>query len=228
MKAAKKIEAFEVKEGKWQSPIDVSKYNRSPYLTNSEKEELTIVLNKKSTWFKKSYLILDRLLKPLHDCLDYIKSNKTNRVKTVRLFFLEMEKRQTSYWAWSSEEWLEVFNSNLLSKKYSRTTAVLIAYFLIDNFEYLPSKINHHQNLAIKIFGENIVKNNIDILCKEYIRFGYGKGLTKSMIPNTFCFILLTNRSPLVKDITREVLNKCRKNTNSEIVSISFNRQKRW
>lgn len=93
MKAAKKLEAFEVKNGKWQSPIDVSKYNRSPYLTNSEKEELTIVLNKKSTWFKKSYLILDRLLKPLHDCLDYIKSNKTDRVKTVRLIFLEMEKR---------------------------------------------------------------------------------------------------------------------------------------
>lgn len=222
MKAAKKLETFEVRDGIWQSPIDVSKYNRSPYLSNSEKEELTIVLNKKSTWFKKSYLILDRLLKPLHNCLDYIKANKTDRVKTVRLIFLEMEKRQTSYWAWSSKEWLEVFNSNLLSQKYSRTTARLIAYFLIDSFEYLPSKINHHKNLATKIFGEDVVNNNIDILCQEYTNMGYGKELTKSLIPSTFCFILLTNRSPFIKDITTEILNKCRDNTNSEIVSMSI------
>lgn len=224
MKAAKKVEAFEAKDSKWQSPIDVSKYNRSPYLTNSEKEELTIVLNKKSTWFKKSYLILDRLLKPLHDCLNYINVDKTDKSKTVRWIFLEMEKRQTSFWAWTSEEWHEIIKHEPFEYKgtTTRIPILLIAYFLGKNFEYLPLKINHHKNLAIKIFGKNIVKNNIDTLCKEYINMGYGKGLTKSMIPNTFCFILLTNRSPLIKDITIEALNKCRKNTDSEIVSMNI------
>lgn len=222
MKAARKVEVFKVQDEKWQSPIDINKYNRSPYLTNSEKEELTIVLNKKSTWFKKSYLILDRLLKPLHDCLDYKQINKSSRTKTIRWIFLEMEKRQTSFWAWTSEEWYEIIKHEPFEYR-SLTTRIpilLIAYFLCENFEYLPLNKNHHKYFAIKIFGENIVKNNVDVLCKEYTSLGYGKELTKYMIPNTFCFILLTNRDPLIKNITTKVLNKCKDNTSSEIVSM--------
>ncbi len=221
MKAAKKLETFEVKDGKWQSPIDVSKYNRSPYLTNSEKEELTIVLNKKSTWFKKSYLILDRLLQPLHDCLNYINVDKTDRSKTVRWIFLEMEKRQNSFWAWSDKEWYEIFNnSDILGYRggTNRTPIISIAYFLIEKFEYLPLEISHHKKLAEVIFGKDSIQQSLNLFYKEYIELGYGTQLSKYRIPSTFCYILLANRSPFIKDITIDVLNKCKANSDSEIV----------
>ena len=46
MKAARKLEVVELQE-KWQFPVNISKYNRSSYLTKSEKEEIKIVVNKK-------------------------------------------------------------------------------------------------------------------------------------------------------------------------------------
>ncbi len=221
MKAAKKIEAFEVKYGKWKSPIDVSKYNRSPYLTNSEKEELTIVLNKKSTWFKKSYLILERLLKPLHDCLDYIKASKSDKTRTVRWIFLEMEKRQSSFWAWSNKEWYEIFNnSDILGYQASsnRPAIMSVAYLLDETFEYSPLKITHHIKLAKRIFGDHLIQESLDLLHEEYINLGYGTQLSKYHIPGTFCYILLANRSPFIRDITTDILNKCKANSDSEIV----------
>ncbi len=221
MKVVKKVETFEIQDEKWQSPINISKYNRSPYLTNSEKEELTIVLNKKSTWFKKSYLILDRLLRPLHDCLDYIKASKPDRVRTVRWIFLEMEKRKTSFWAWSNKEWYEIFsNSDILGYQAvtNRPTIMSIAYLLDETFEYHPLKITHHIKLAKRIFGDNLVQESLDLLHNEYIALGYGTQLSKYHIPGTFCYILLANRSPFIREITTNVLNKCKANSNSEIV----------
>ncbi|MDJ0719605.1 MAG: site-specific integrase [Prochloraceae cyanobacterium] len=221
MKALKKVEVFEVQDRKCQSSIDISKYNRSPYLTNSEKEELTRVLNKKSTCLKKSYLILDRLLKPLHDCLDYIKVHQTDRSKTIRWIFREMEKRQTSFWAWSNKEWYEIFDNYKLlgyQTRTNRTPIMSIAYFLIEKFEYLPLKISCHKKLAERIFGKSLLQETLNLLHREYISLGYGTQLSEYHIPGTFCYILLANRSPYLKDITIDILNKCRANSDSEIV----------
>lgn len=104
MKAAKKVEVIEIQE-KWQFPIDVSRYNRSPYLTKSEKEEIKFVVNKKGKWNSKTHKILDRLLQPINDALDVIKPSSSTRASLIKVILSEIHQRKTgrcSYPIWSN------------------------------------------------------------------------------------------------------------------------------
>ncbi len=136
-----------------------------------------------------------------------------------------MEKRQTSFWAWNNEEWYETFNSSdALGYQYrtNRIPIITIAYFLIENFEYLPLRISDHEKLAERIFGRSLLQKSLEILHKEYISLGYGTQLSKYQISNALCYVLLANRSPFIEDIRVEILDKCRKNTANEVVSMSI------
>ncbi len=110
MKAAKK--AFESQE-KWQFPIDIGKYNQSPYLTKTEKEEIKLLVAKTSSWRSNSRKIMERLLLPLNDALDVINPSKTSRPSTIRVILKEMNNKQTVFWDWKEEDWIEIVGTSL-------------------------------------------------------------------------------------------------------------------
>jgi hypothetical protein len=106
MKAAKKT--LESKQEKWQFPINTGKYNRSPYLTKTEKREIKLLVAKTSSWRSNSRKIMERLLLPLNDALDVINPSNTSRPSTIRVILKEMNKRQTAFWNWKEEDWVEI------------------------------------------------------------------------------------------------------------------------
>ena len=138
-------------------PIDVTSYDCSPQLTEVEQQEIALVAARSGGpgnsggQPKHSSQVLHRLLTPLEDICQKIQENYTNgtnqnrRESTIRAFVLEMNRRQTAFWAWSEREWvefiapsLEIFNARLgwswrrdsKPEAGTRTRVLLAAYLL--------------------------------------------------------------------------------------------------
>lgn len=113
-------------------PIDLATYDRAPGLTEAERQQLALVAARSGGpgnsggQPKYSSQMLHRLLTPLEDVCQQIQENYTDgtnrnrRESSIRAFVLEMNRRQTAFWAWSEQEWVEfiapslqVFNARL-------------------------------------------------------------------------------------------------------------------
>ena len=234
MKTAKK--AFESKQEKWQFPIDVSKYNRSPYLTKSEKEEIEKVANSSKNWCKKTYKILDRLLKPINDSLDLITFHLPSRSPVIKVILKEMNKRQTTFWSWGKEDWGEIVDcsSDTFRKRYKVSSRIQLNLIII---VYLLFRYDFHRTdnckrpaylVATKVFGEELVKQGCQQITKGYLSLGYTKKSNGEKLRTTISDLFLVNQSPYLEDLTIETLKDLRKNENipsylkAEIISISF------
>ena len=233
MKAAKK--AFESKQNKWQFPIDTGKYNRSPYLTKSEKEEIKLLVAKTSSWRSNSRKIMERLLLPLNDALDIINPSKTSRPTTIRIILKEMNKRQTAFWNWKEEEWIEIVGHphDVFQRKYNthsgvQSNVVAIAYLLL--------RLNLHRangcsfppyTLATKVFGKKSIQLAREQITKGYSNLGYTKKSQQNQLRTAISDLLLANSSPYLEDLTFDILEQLRENADSplylkkELVSIS-------
>ena len=98
-------------DGPWVWPVNLTQYDRSASLTAVEQDMLAR--------YKEAYRFyrygrtmdfgptLDRLVRPLNDVFDYT-GIKTQLRRYVLLFFLrEMAERNSSFWGWTTEEWIE-------------------------------------------------------------------------------------------------------------------------
>lgn len=233
MKAVK--ETFEPKQKKWQFPIDTNKYNRSPYLTKSEKEEIKLLVAKTSSWRSNSRKIMERLLHPLDDVLNVINPSKTSRPSTIRVILKEMNKRQTAFWNWKEEVWVEIvgYPHDVFQKKYNthsgvQSNVVAIAYLL---FRFNLHRANGCSfppyTLAAKVFSKKSIQLACEEITKGYSSLGYTKKSQQKQLRTAISDLLLANSSPYLEDLTFDILEKLRKNAGSplylkkELVSIS-------
>jgi integrase len=219
MKAARKVEAITVQE-KWQFPIDVNQYNRTSYLTNSEKKEIKIVLSMTTNWFDKSYKILERLLTPINDALNIAGTSKNVRTKVRKIILYEMNERQTSFWAWSKNDWYEILRpTHKEFKQYykveddCRPKLTLFIYLLFHFNAYRIHKKFYSALFANRLFGEELVSAAIKTAKKAYLSLGYGEARIKNRFDSIICNVLIANRSPYLEDLTKEFLEELRQDT---------------
>ena len=233
MKAAKKT--LESKQEKWQFPIDTGKYNRSPYLTKSEREEIKLLVAKTSSWRANSRKIMERLLLPLNDALNVIKPAHTSRSTTIRIVLKEMNKRQTAFWDWKEKDWVEIvgYSYKVFQDKYGtrggvQSNLVAIAYLL---FRFNLHRANGCSfppyTLASKVFGKKSIQLGCEQITKGYSNLGYTKKSNKEKLRTTISDLFLANSSPYLKDLTIDILEELRANEDlplylrKELVSIS-------
>lgn len=215
----------------WSWPIDLTSYDRSPGLTEVERQEIALVAARSGGpgnsggQPKHSFQVLHRLLTPLGDICQKIQENYTDwtnqnrRASTIRAFVLEMNRRQTAFWAWSEREWiefiapsLEVFNARLgwswrrdsKPEAGTRTRVLLTAYLL----EVLPDVRvcgTHlpYTKLARLAFGEQWLSPAIDRIVTHLRSVGYAPQKAFE-ITRPACIVLLLARSPSLEDNTEE------------------------
>lgn len=220
MKATKKIEAITVQE-KWQFPIDISKYNRSFYLTKSEKEEIQVVLKIKSNWFDRSYKVLERLLTPINDALNIAGGGKSAQGKIRKIILYEMNERQTSFWAWSKDDWYKILCSTHTEfKQYYKATdyecrpkLTLLLYLLFNLDIYRINEKFYSTLFANRLFGKELVNKAIKVVRQSYLSLGYGEARVKDRFSPVVCNVLIANRSPYLEDLTTEFLDELKKDT---------------
>ncbi len=234
MKAEKRV--VESKQETWQFPIDTSKYNRSPYLSKTEKKEIKLLVAKSSSWRSNSRKIMERLLLPLNDALNVINPSKTSRPSTIKVILKEMNKRQTAFWDWQEKDWFEIVGHphDIFQKKYGvhsgvQSNLVAIAYLL---FRFSLHRANGcafpPYTLASKVFGKEFIQRGYDEIKEGYSTLGYTKRNHDNDLRTAISDLFLANNSPYIHDLTIDVLEDLRENKNlplyirKALVSISL------
>src|SRR5690242_15966393 len=99
-------------DDEWRWLIDLRAYQRHRSLSASEREALALLNERfragQKAWPEPVRAALARLLRPLYDVLEVTGACKAARNSAVHLTVEEMHRRQTTFWAWSEDEWLEV------------------------------------------------------------------------------------------------------------------------
>jgi integrase len=199
----------------WQWQIDLNRYDRSLELTANERLALKAILKgpmknryRDDVWRSR----LGRLLDPILDALKITRASSTHCGLVIKLILQQMRKRGTSFWKWTESEWAGITCGTIAD--FERKNAVPVKsrpYFLavcvllrrvrdlrhLGNFDRI--------GLARKVFGtpvEASVKRIADVLTA----WGYSSELSRIKERSSLCEIFLMNCSPLLEDISSELL----------------------
>src|SRR5262249_35848565 len=101
----------------WQWPVDLTIYDRSPALSDTERTSLESLIKRFdarcSYWPEHAREALDRFLCPINDVLNHLALHKAHRRRLVSNTLLrEMHYRQQSFWGWTREEWIEFLRTD--------------------------------------------------------------------------------------------------------------------
>ena len=126
---------------------------------------------------------------------------------------LEMHRRQTSFWVWPREVWLEILGPTALSfhVRYKWTTthgrhALVTATYLLGLFDdFRALGIIDRTALACRIFGRQRIQAQIKRVIDVIRSWGYSRWKAKD-IQWALCSVLLANKSPNLHDLTADVL----------------------
>jgi len=197
-------------DGPWIWPFDLDQYDRSPSLTAVEQDMLARY-TEEYRFYRYGRTMdfgptLDRLVRPLNDVFDYT-GIKTQLRRYVLLFFLrEMTERNSSFWGWTTEEWIEAIGA----RRTSRQHVVAVAYLLCDFPDLHRIKSDHivYNCLARKVFGREYVQVITDRVQGLLSEWGYNNNGTRKMIMRTIFELLLLVRSPHLEDLTLDHLRQ--------------------
>jgi integrase len=202
-----KQEPKKADDGPWAWPIDLDRYDRSSALTAAEEEMLTRYAEAYRFYRYGRTMdfgqTLDRLVKPLNDALTYT-GIRTYFRKYVLLFFLrEMAERRRSFWAWTTDEWIDLIDR----QKTEYQHIVAVAYLLCGFSDLHRLSKNHiiYVVLARKVFGREYMNIIAERVQKVLAEWGYLSG-TQQAVLRTVCEALLYIRSPHLDELKIEHL----------------------
>jgi hypothetical protein len=197
-------------DGPWIWPFDLAQYDRSASLTAVEQDMLARY-TEAYRFYRYGRTMdfgptLDRLVRPLNDVFGYT-SIKTQLRRYVLHFFLrEMAERNSSFWGWTTEEWIKAIGA----RRTSRQHVVAVAYLLCDFSDLHRVESDHivYNCLARKVFGREYVQVITDRVQSLLSEWGYNNNGTRKMIMRTMFELLLLVRSPHLEDLTLDHLRQ--------------------
>jgi integrase/recombinase XerD len=215
---------------KWQWPIDLSGYDRSPML--SPEEQLTLrtlsadlAQGQLPNPTTPAWAALARLIGPLEDaCVSLVIPSKPahgrSACQAVALILHGCALSQTSFWAWDAAGWVALFGPDQRTFRAKvargmeaslRPSMVGIAY-LLDCFSsfHLLGRVNRI-TLATRIFGPTRVSAAIESIMTILAGWGYHSARRTDKFPGLIATMLLLNRSPDLADITPAILERLRR-----------------
>lgn len=220
------MEIIKVKpQSAWQWPVNLLSYDRAKKLSSLEQEHIKILVDRFAAggkaWHKEARIILERLLNPLHDVLNYIGVVNTikrkNTICTTVIFLLikAMHQHQISYWAFSIEIWYKLLGNDYYSyiKEHgvtanARQQLIAVAYLLC-GFDKISNlgRVSPHA-LAVKIFTQHEVNFNINRILDALTEWGYTPTGNIVSVRCALSKALLLQRSPYIAELNYETLNK--------------------
>ncbi|MDO7887603.1 tyrosine-type recombinase/integrase [Hymenobacter cheonanensis] len=196
-------------------------FDRSTALTNSEKTALTAwveVWNLPYISRLKVEQPLQRLIQPLLAALEHFGYRNKLQVQrtTVAYVLLAMYQRQTSFWSWGEQEWLELVGGTAKdykecghNKKIAvRHTLLACAYLLYNRNILIKVAEFNPQMFARAMFGDEPVQHAITSVQTEAARLGLGKCIIKTHLPTLICEAILLNHNPILNDLSMPVLHQ--------------------
>jgi integrase len=208
--------------------IDTSQYNRHLELSVGERGQIvTFSSRNRQTASSYSEIIsskkLARLVKPIVDVFDLAEtvghpySSHEHRCHALMFMLCEMGRRQSAYWAWTSNEWARVLCGNTddfcrryKSASFYRPLLINVAYFLGGFTDFFLTGNYIRYNHAAGFFGKEAVDESLGHVNEQLHSWGFSQaGITK--VSKAICEIMIYNCSPRLEDITSELLIELRK-----------------
>jgi integrase len=195
-------------DGPWSWPLDVDRYDRAGELGIAEADMLTRYAEEYRFYRYGRTMdfgpVLDRLVQPINDALDYAGTN-TGKRRYVLLFFLrETAERKRAFWTWTSEEWIDSIDR----WGSDRQQIVAIAYLLCGFSDLHRLKSDHlvYVCLARKVFGREYMRTISERVQELLLEWGYGMTGTRKKVMRTVFEALLFIRSPHLSELKLEHL----------------------
>jgi len=220
----------------WCWPGELARYDRSGQFTASEHAALARFSPTKKLsrfWEHHARPALDRLLQPLDDVLILTGAGQFHRNGAIIILLRAMSRMQTSFWAWSEQEWVgvlcasrELFTQEHKGQNAYRPYLIAVSY-LLGNFTNFAAIGPFSKTwLAGHIFGQDRLDLLVGQVDNELIRLGFGEKNGKVYLPFLLCELFLLNRSPLLEDLSFDILLRLRPKLTSaylksHIVSLS-------
>jgi integrase len=221
----------------WYSPINIGRYDRTPSFTPVEWTELVSCINYREKYQRFPSLqkapVLERVWSPIEAVLDFTRVKPTTRSSVVGILLQEMYFRQISFWGWTRTDWISVLGADWLTfaqryrgPKDNRQYLMAVAYLLGGITDLHIFGAFEQPSFARKVFGQQEVDLAIQRVSEELVRWGYGKYRIDHYVPAAVCEALLRNQSPVLEDLTPEVLDTVRQGNiapylKNEFVAIS-------
>lgn len=206
----------------WNWALNLENYDRSHKLKRAELSELEYWVHHNGRGFgiisDETAEVLHRLVQPINDMIATLDfpSPYDGRM-ALQLMLLEMHHRRTSFWAWSSTDWLETICTShqefeqRFAKAQGRQHLLAIAYVLLNFMDFWNLRFEKC-GLATKVFGRNFVNSEIERLLTALREQGYEvDGNEMHKYRAVICEAMLSNRSPYLEDLTEEALDNARK-----------------
>ena len=219
-----KVPIHTTKHPTYQWPVNLAEYDRSPVLSSAERVEMEILVPCDGTYGAplsgRSFSVLKRLTQPIKDVLFLTGANRITFNCLVRIVVKEMNIREKAFWGWDDSDWIETLRptQRAFMQRYQpranvRPHLMAVGYLLCD-FRTLRAIGNFLRPcFAKKVFGEHRVQAAINMVNDELLRWGYTHSRTSCDVPRAVCEALLVNRSPILQDLSAEVLLQIRENS---------------
>jgi integrase len=191
--------------GAWKWPLDLSAYDRAPALTA---EEATIIAQLVTNlahdrWQQQLQAVLPRLLQPLLDVLTRMALRPELHRRVVRAFLLAMQRTETTFWAWSVEDWLTLIPTCDALWRY---TVVAAAYLLCQITDLRVLRYPSHRiAFARKIFGDPPIEVACDEVVATVRTWGYAASKYHA-VTIAVCEAFLLARQPHLTAITDSII----------------------
>jgi hypothetical protein len=208
----------------WRWPLDLAGYDRRAALTRRE----LAALNRRARfprrlghWTPRFHEELGRLTRPVTDALEHL-DIRTDRVRATvqRLLTREMDRRRTSYWAWSEDAWHALLGTSRKhfedSSEASKYRSALLAVALLLQRPIRVYRLGRFDRvgLAYRIFGRARVDVALDRVVTALVDWGYSPP-SRASLRMTLCEVFLTIQRPCLEDISFDTLSRLRHATSS-------------
>ena len=199
----------------WVWPLDVTRYDRTPTLSQDEREALLLFVKSP----RDRALVVTRaeeagrvarLISPLRDALAVMEGEERLKVHTVYLYLRLCARDDRSFWAWEYETWLKVLSTSqadffTMHKPGNPTDlrqyVIGVAYLLgcFRDFQALGGI--ETALLAGKIFGQKVVEATFAPILTVNEQWGYSRKELPAF-RSVIAEALLLNGSPSASDFT--------------------------
>jgi integrase len=214
---------------RWSAPIDPRRYDHGPVTWVELDAIRTLGLDLRRARFRTNALNapernrVARLLRPLDDArsaLGWLPDNRYHRRSSndaIALVLLHAAEKQSGFWAWSSQEWVELIGAS--SEEFLRRGPgwldgavrpyiAAYGYLLCDFTDFHLLGSFNRVALANRVIGRGPVDDAITGIGR--VLGGWGYQSTDQRLYAAICQSLLINHSPYLEDLTTQAFERLR------------------
>jgi integrase len=201
---------------RWVWPLNLARYDQAPTLTAEEQTAIVNIFSGSrryefagNRWRGK----LNHLLTLILDALKLTGASRPIKGGVVSVLLNAMRFRNSSYWGWKEEDWEEVLRPSSRMRSRVRGYRVearshLLALAVLLRRIQDPRSCGYFDRilLANRVFGKANVAKSTDRVLRMLKQWGFSDHLNWFRTLTGLCEAMVLNRSPLLEDLTTEVV----------------------